>query len=183
VTSGMRRFLQRISDRALVPGVNLEEFIHALPDSAMPSVYSSLDQPLLTQIADSLKGTEIRRVDIVSPIHGDPRVVVGRIQRMVGDRPVTLYTDSDPEPPRIPGIAEYRVLRKPIDDQAADEPSRIRSVSCVHAKLYAFHLRREVRLFWGSANLSASALLIPGRRSNLDLLVESRLSPVEWNRF
>ena len=88
--------------------------------------------------------------------------------------PIHLYSNQK----------ELLVVRE-LDNYAALTPEEEaeRLITYVHAKLYAFVGRRQVDLFWGSANASASAWLRPGRMRNIELLVHSHLTVREWERF
>jgi hypothetical protein len=97
----------------------------------------------------------------------------------VGGREYHLFS-SEERVPRVDGIDFCHSLKTPRYDEA-DEGLRV--VSKAHAKMYAFHAGAHVDLFWGSANLSHSAWLAGGSRANVDLLIHSRLSKAEWQKF
>ena len=179
VLAGVRRFLQEMQDRRIFSkSILVEEFIKALPQSLLPTpVLNSLRATLLDQVVEQLP-PRVRKVDIVTPINGDPSSIVLKLVAATGTREISLFTSEEPVS-LVPGIKAYHTLGRPNKSDGEG----LRAVSCVHAKLFAFYSKRSVDLFWGSANLSFSAWMARGKRANVEVLVHTRVTARQWLRL
>ena len=179
VLAGVRRFLQEMQDRRVFSrSILVEEFIEALPQSSLPTaVLSSLQGSLLDQVVGRL-APGVQKVDIVTPINGDPSALVRKLVAATGTREISLFTSEEPVP-LVPGVKAYHTLERPGENDG----ERLRAVSRVHAKLFAFYRGRSVDLFWGSANLSFSAWMARGKRANVEVLVHTRMKARQWLRL
>lgn len=175
--SGVRDFLKALAKKNIVsPRVCIDEFLALLPQRSPKAVFSTLDGDLMGQVISRLSGP-VKRLDIISPIYGDPASVIEKLRSKIKGAKVCLHTD-DAAIPEIKGTTEYKRLKRP---EVWDEERR--SIGRVHAKLYAFHSGRRVDLFWGSANLSRSAWLRSDATANIELLAHSSVGKEEWIRF
>jgi len=176
--AGVREFLQGLQERGVFPRRALvSEFIEALPkSSSQQALVSVLRGPLLPQVLRRLD-SPIQKVDIVTPINGDPSALVTRIATETDAARICLYTGGDLPVPRVRGVTDYFRLAPPTED---DNDENLRAVSVVHAKLFAFHCGHYVDLFWGSANLSYSAWVNPKEKRNIEFLVHTRLKARDW---
>lgn len=173
---GVRDFLLALKRKKIVSlRVNLEEFLSLLPESSNKSVLSTLDGNLIDQVMSRLTGP-IKRLDIISPIHGDPTPVVNKLKKKFGGLKICLHADSVAVP-KISNISEYKYLKRPDADE------QLRSIGSLHAKMYAFQSNRRIDLFWGSANFSISAWMRSDNKANVELLAHSVVDRKEWNRF
>lgn len=174
---GIRDFLKGLQDQNVFSRkAMVGEFIEALPEaSSQQGVLSTLQGPLLDQVLHRLD-KPVQKVDIVTPINGDPSALVRQIVAASGTQAISLYTGEQPVP-LVSGVKAYYRLERPGEDES-DEG--LRAVSLAHAKLYAFYHRQRVDLFWGSANLSYSAWMARGKRANVEILVHTRMKAREW---
>jgi hypothetical protein len=175
--SGVRDFLRDIAKKNIVSArVGIDEFLAVLPQRQKKAVFSTLDGSLIGQVISCLHGS-VKKLDIISPIHGDPTLVIGKLKSKIKSMKICLYA-GDAAIPKIKGIADYKCLKRP---EASD--GQARSAGLLHAKLYAFHSGQSVHLFWGSANLSTSAWLRADRGSNVELLAHSLVDRKYWSGF
>lgn len=184
--SGVRAFLEALSDKRVVSRrAGLDEIVAALPkpsgkeESPLLSTLRPRDVSLVEQMGRRLRG-EVDAITLVSPLYADAQDVVDVFMEQFKPRRIELRSDGvGGRLPRLKHVAQdgYFVLEPPPG------PDVDRRIECVHAKLYAFHRGNRVDVFWGSANLSRSALLRTGRRANVELLVQSQMSSVAWKRF
>lgn len=178
VLGGVRQFLLQLQEHRILPlQVHAEELIASLPKCSSVGVLSSLSEPLFAQVCRRLRHP-IRRIDLISPIHGDPSRLVARLAQHTGSREIRLFSDS--APPRVKKADGFFRLARP---EGGDVEEGGRRIALMHAKLFAFCSRRYVDVFWGSANLSYSAWLAPARRANVEVLVHSRLTSAQWSRL
>jgi hypothetical protein len=181
--AGVRNFLTQASEQKIIPSqVNCKEIIEALPKrraSATP-LLSTLYGSLIDQIvATVLK--PVKRIDIVSPIDGNPDRVLSKLVDRLAMSPEIHLFSNDPMP-RLAHTAHYYKLLRPSRTAKAAEVE-IRILTSVHAKIFAFETSNHVDVFWGSANLSQPAWLAVGRKANVDILVHSRVSQKEWRKL
>lgn len=180
--SGVRSFLDGLRQRNIVPpDARCEEIINALPveTSNRSVLLSTLRGRLVDQVVSELVGP-IDRVDIVSPIEGNPSPVIEELNKKLKRRPVFHLFSNDPLP-LIAGITHYSKLQRP-DPNELDE-SEQRLLTTVHAKIFAFISGNRVDLFWGSANLSQPAWIASGDGANIDVLVHTLTTLKQWERF
>ena len=177
VLAGVRGFLQSLQTRGVFSReAQVKEFIEALPKAfGRRNVLSTVEGPLLGQVLQRLK-KPVQRVDIMTPINGDPSALVREIVAATGTAEISLYTGESPMP-IVSGVKIYYSLVRPGGDES-DEG--LRTASCAHAKLYAFYHGQSVDLFWGSANLSYSAWMARGKRANVEILVHTRMKARGW---
>jgi hypothetical protein len=175
--AGVRRFLRALDERRVFPQeAQVGEVIEALPE--LPdhcSLLSVLDGPLLPQVVRRLT-KPVRRIDIISPVNGDPSGLVRRMSKLSGTTEINLYTGGQTVP-RVGGVAHHHELVGPESDEA-DKSQRV--VSVVHAKLFAFYHGKSVDLFWGSANLSHSAWMAAWQKPNIEILIHTRIRADRW---
>ena len=177
--SGVRDFLQSIVDQQIIsPHVHIEEFLAVLPRSTRKAVFSTLEGNLnlMEQVLARLP-SPVKRLDIISPVHGDPAPVIKQFKSVINGE-ICLYTDNEMIP-QIKGINKYKRLERP--DALHDEERR--SIGRVHAKLYGFHVGKGVHIFWGSPNLSESAWLRSEKNANIELLAHSYVDKKDWQSF
>jgi hypothetical protein len=181
--AGIRSFLSLSIDRSIMPPeVNVNEFVEALPgpNTARLPLLSTLHGRLLDQVLDCVRGRVIR-VDIVSPIEGNPAPVIEKLGHGLSGRPEFHLYSNEPVP-LIQGISAYHKLVRPRSGSRGDA-DKLRILSTVHAKVFAFQSSTHVDVFWGSANLSQLAWLAQGKGANVDLLIHSRVSTHQWQKL
>jgi hypothetical protein len=181
--AGIRSFLSLAMDRNIIPPeVNGKEFVEALPlpmSTRMP-LFSTVHGRLVDQVLEAISG-HVTRVDVISPIEGDPTPVIAKLRSGLVGRPEFHLYSNDPVPV-IRGISAYHMLVRPRTD-ARGGADKLRILSTVHAKIFAFESATHVDVFWGSANLSQPAWLAQGSGANVDLLVHSRVSSKQWQKL
>jgi len=181
--AGVRNFLTRALEKNIIPSqVNCEEIIEALPKSSASAtpLLSTLHGSLIDQIvATVLK--PVKRIDIVSPIDGNPEPVLSKLVDRLARRPEIHLFSNDPVPRLVHTTHYYKLLRP--SRVASDAEDGIRILTSVHAKIFAFETSTHVDVFWGSANLSQPAWLAVGSGANVDILVHSRVPQKEWRKL
>jgi hypothetical protein len=181
--AGIRSFLSLLIDRNIIPPeVNGQEFVEALPrltPARMP-LFSTLHGRLLDQVVEAVSG-RVTRVDIISPIEGDPTPVIAELRSSLSDT-AEFHLYSNEPVPVIRGISAYHKLVRPRSS-ARGGADKLRILSTVHAKIFAFESSAHVDVFWGSANLSQPAWLAQGSGANIDLLVHSRVARNQWEKL
>jgi hypothetical protein len=178
VLAGVRAFLEALRSGSLVSNhLEIKELIEALPRADSHCLAYTLRGQLLDQVAQVV-GSEARRLDIISPLNCDPALVVSRLRQRFKPNKICLYSRTHERFPHVPGCDECFYLRPP--EPSFEEDSVVRRLGMPHAKMYAFYGKTRVDLFWGSANLSASAWVRTGHKANVDFLVHSRVSAKEW---
>jgi len=176
--AAVRGFLESLRSGFVVSKhLGMKELIEALPRSESQCLVSTLGGQLLRQV-ERLVGSGARRLDIISPLNCNPASVLHRLRKNSKIRKVCLYSGTHERFPRIAGCDQCFYLHPP--ERSLDEDRVGRRLGLPHAKMYAFHRKSRVELFWGSANLSASAWVRTGKQANVDFLVHSQLSTKEW---
>ena len=139
-------FLQECRTGGVPRNILVEEFIEALPQSSLPTaVLSSLQGSLLDQVVGRL-APGVQKVDIVTPINGDPSALVRKLVAATGTRDISLFTSEEPVP-LVPGVKAYHTLERPGENDGEG----LRAVYRVHAKLFAFLIAGgSVDLFWAA---------------------------------
>lgn len=167
-----KRFLERVC--VLAP--NLRQ------SRAQGPVHHNLETPLIERIRQQ-RPTGVKRAAIMSPWHStqtsDPEIeprVVSVLTEAMGARPVVHTEGSNRKAPAL-GRTEVRVLRvtEPESDDETDgddagSPRPIRHAR-LHAKAYLAVGSKQARLWFGSANCTTPALLLPTGRGNVELLI------------
>lgn len=211
IAGDVREFLESLRSRVISPESNnpwadgqIARVSKALPRAGSqgkgPRLLDSLRSPLIDQIASRLKGRKVKAATIISPLHipgedgenisaGDRRDSGGIIRRLedqigIKQNRMRLYTDFRGVAPYRPaGAPELQILcrqKMELEDGNDRRP--------LHAKAYQFRSNGGWEVFWGSANLTESALAkVAGSGGNVELLVHDAVPgsslPINPNNF
>jgi hypothetical protein len=194
--AGAAGFLRAVVDRDIleIPSTAREflRLVLAGLREGGDALMHSLDQPLLSWMGQQYRRARIGavgRLHVLSPWHTpgsfeeatDPGVL-RKVARTFG-APVTVYTDGqDGYGPRVGRDTTVCIRGQQLpDDGDIDEAPFSRRPTRVHAKAYVVQGGPSSLLFFGSANCTNRALILPSARGgNVELLVASKLTDAAW---
>ena len=211
IASDVREFLDSLQSKVITAESNnpwadgqIARVAKVLPRPSVhsrgPRLLTSLGSPLVDQMALKLKGQKVRTAAIISPLHipsevgenstaGDRRESGGIVRKLedqlvIKQQNIQLYTDYG-------GLAPYRPSGAPGIQILCRQRSKSEDgddLRPLHAKAYQFRANGGWEVFWGSANLTESALgKTAGNGGNVELLVHEvirgRSLPIKPNKF
>lgn len=180
VVGGVKKLLECLIERKIVTDkAGLKEITSALPSEVNTCLIHTLTGRLFDQVIPRLRGP-VLRVDIISPINGDPGRLLELLRRKTGAKEIHYYSHNNPMP-SLAACTSYWRLEPP--GGKLDDEEKLAKYTAVHSKMFAFCSVKGIDLFWGSANASNTAWLNTGSGSNIDFLIHSRLSHGEWEKF
>lgn len=148
------------------------------------SFWCSLDEPFTSRLKRKNSGlSAAKRIHLLSPAYAS-KGGAEAVLKTFTQRPTTIYTDGA----IANAEAKYLLYSPPLLDDtesiSSEDDTSMPRPSKLHAKAYLLEGRNEGVFWFGSANLTAKALLLTvPKGGNAEILVKTKLPGVELRKF
>lgn len=151
-----------------------------------PRVWTSLDEPFISRLKRGDSGfAGANRVSLVSPAYASQRGAEAALECFNRPRTtISIYTDGAIFHGKVKSLYYNSALSSDAESTSEEENTNMPQPSRLHAKAYLFEGSNKAVLWFGSANLTAQALVRSVQKGgNVEILVKTAVARAELRAF